>query len=279
MSFVLLFNVLNAYYVPAIYKVYRESYKRQAWFLPCWCSLVWDPIDALLVCICSHVLFFATPWTITYQSPLSMGFSKKEYCSGLPFPSPGDIPDPRMEPTSPVSPALPAAAANSLQLCPTLQPQRQKPTRLPCPWDSPDKNTRVGAISFSNAWKWKVKVKSLSHVRLFVTPWTAAYQAPLSMGFSRQRVLEWVASKLICIYRGSQTNLLSKCLPKYHFRDKKEGFRGDSLWITILPSILCSTDIWEFGILGVFKFKRNAKAWLMQSKKNGINSKCLCSFL
>ena len=42
------------------------------------------------------------------------------------------------------------------------------------------------AISFSNAWKWKVKVKSLSHVRLLVTPWTAAHQAPPSMGFSRQ---------------------------------------------------------------------------------------------
>ena len=42
------------------------------------------------------------------------------------------------------------------------------------------------AISFSNAWKWKVKVKSLSRVRLLATPWTAAYQAPLSMGFSRQ---------------------------------------------------------------------------------------------
>ena len=42
------------------------------------------------------------------------------------------------------------------------------------------------AISFSNAWKWEVKVKSLSYARLSVTPWTAAYQAPLSMGFSRQ---------------------------------------------------------------------------------------------
>ena len=42
------------------------------------------------------------------------------------------------------------------------------------------------AISFSNAWKWKVKVKSLSRVRLLATPWSAAYQAPLSMGFSRQ---------------------------------------------------------------------------------------------
>ena len=42
------------------------------------------------------------------------------------------------------------------------------------------------AISFSNAWKWKVKVKSLSRVQLFTTPWTAAHQAPPSMGFSRQ---------------------------------------------------------------------------------------------
>ena len=41
------------------------------------------------------------------------------------------------------------------------------------------------AIAFSNAWEWKVKVNSLSHVRLFVTPWTAAYQAPMSMGLSR----------------------------------------------------------------------------------------------
>ena len=49
------------------------------------------------------------------------------------------------------------------------------------------------AISFSNAWKWKVKVKSLSCVRLLATPWTAAYQAPLSMGFFQARVLEWGA--------------------------------------------------------------------------------------
>ena len=42
------------------------------------------------------------------------------------------------------------------------------------------------AVSFSNAWKWKVKVKSLSYVRLLETPWTAPYQAPLAMGFSRQ---------------------------------------------------------------------------------------------
>ena len=68
----------------------------------------------------------------------------------------------------------------------SVRPHRRQPTRLPRPWDSPGKNTGVGAISFSNAWKWKVKVKSLSRARLFATPWTAAYQAPPSMGFSRQ---------------------------------------------------------------------------------------------
>ena len=79
-----------------------------------------------------------------------------------------------------------AAAAKLLQSCPTLRPHRRKPTRLPCPWDSPAKDTGVIAIAFSNAWKWKVKGKSLSHVRLVATPWTAAYQAPPSMGFSRE---------------------------------------------------------------------------------------------
>ena len=49
------------------------------------------------------------------------------------------------------------------------------------------------AISFSNAWKWKNKVKSLSRVRLLATSWTAAYQAPPSMGFFQARVLEWGA--------------------------------------------------------------------------------------
>ena len=53
-----------------------------------------------------------------------------------------------------------------------------------------------GAIAFSNAWKWKVKVKSLSHVRLLATPWTAAYQAPPSMGFSRQEYWSGVPFKL-----------------------------------------------------------------------------------
>ena len=68
----------------------------------------------------------------------------------------------------------------------SLWPHRRQPIRMPRPWDSPGKKIGVGAISFSNAWKWKVKVKSLSHVWPSATPWTAAFQAPPSMGFSRQ---------------------------------------------------------------------------------------------
>ena len=64
------------------------------------------------------------------------------------------------------------------------RPQRWQPTRLPCPWDSPGKNTGVGCHFLLQCMK--VKVKSLSPVRLLPTPWTAAHQAPPSMGFSRQ---------------------------------------------------------------------------------------------
>ena len=49
----------------------------------------------------SRVRLFATPWTAAYQAPPSMGFSRQEYWSGVPFPSPGDLPDPGIEPRSP----------------------------------------------------------------------------------------------------------------------------------------------------------------------------------
>ena len=54
----------------------------------------------------SHVQFFVTPWTVVLQDPLSMGFSRHEYWSGLPFPTAGHLPDPGIEPSSLVSPAL-----------------------------------------------------------------------------------------------------------------------------------------------------------------------------
>ena len=58
----------------------------------------------------SHVWLFVTPWTVTYQAPLSMGFSRQEYGSGLPFPSAGDLANPRTEPVSLMSPALQASS-------------------------------------------------------------------------------------------------------------------------------------------------------------------------
>ena len=83
--------------------------------------------------------------------------------------------------------AAAAAAAKSLQSCPTLcDPIDGSPPGSPVPEILQARTLEWVAISFSNAWKWKVKVKSLSHVWLFETPWTAAYQAPPSMGFSRQ---------------------------------------------------------------------------------------------
>ena len=80
-----------------------------------------------------------------------------------------------------------AATAKSLQLCPTLcDPIDGSPPGSTIPGILQARTLEWVAISFSNAWKWKVKVKSLSRVRLLVTPWTAAHQAPPSMGFSRQ---------------------------------------------------------------------------------------------
>ena len=66
----------------------------------------------------------------------------------------------------------------------SVQPHRRQPTRHPVPGILQARTLEWVAISFSNAWKWKVKVNSLSHVRPSATPWTAAHQAP--MGFSRQ---------------------------------------------------------------------------------------------
>ena len=60
--------------------------------------------ECVCVCVCesvSHVLLFATPWTMACQAPQSMGFSRQEYCSGLPFPSPEHLPDPGIKPRSP----------------------------------------------------------------------------------------------------------------------------------------------------------------------------------
>ena len=63
--------------------------------------LRWLPNHEAKVKSLSHVRLFVTPWTVAHQAPLSMGFSRQDYWSGLPFPSPGDLPDPGVEPGSP----------------------------------------------------------------------------------------------------------------------------------------------------------------------------------
>ena len=131
-----------------------------------------------------------------------MAFPRQEYWSGLPLPPPGDLPGPGIKPKSPASAdgfwgavtancvgalGAAAAAAKSLQSCPTLcYPRDSSPSGAPTPGILQVRTLEWVAISFSNAWKWKVKVKSLSHVQPSATPWNTAFQAPLSMGFSRQ---------------------------------------------------------------------------------------------
>ena len=117
-----------------------------------------------------------------------MGFSRQENWSGLHFTSPGDLPWPRdwtrisciagrFFTTKP--PAV-AAAAKLLQSCLALfDPIDGSPPGSPVPRILQTRTLKWVAISFSNAWKWKVKVKLLSFVWLIATPWTATYQAPL----------------------------------------------------------------------------------------------------
>ena len=95
----------------------------------------------------------------------------------------------------------------SLQLCPTLcDPIDSSLPGSPVPRIPHTRTLEWVAISFSNAWKWKVNVKSLSRVRLCATPWTAAYRAPPSMGFSRQEYWSGVPlpspSVMLCMTHG-----------------------------------------------------------------------------
>ena len=109
------------------------------------------------------------------------------------------------------------AAAKSLQSCPTLcDPIDGSPSGSTVPGILRTRTLEWVAIFFSNAWKWKVKVKSLSHVWLLATPWTAAYQA-LSMGFSSQEYWSGVPLKneffLGVWFNGVLTNVKSHATP------------------------------------------------------------------
>ena len=119
-----------------------------------------------------------------------------------------------------------AAAAKSLQSCPTLcNPIDSSPLGSSVPGILQARILEWVTISFSNAWEWKMKVKSLSHVWLFTTPWTVAYQAPLSMAFSRQEY--WSGVPLLSPCRGSIKILKppSTDLQGIHFRNSMKFMR------------------------------------------------------
>ena len=85
-----------------------------------------------------------------------------------------------------------------------MRPHRQQPTRLPCPWDSPGKNTGMGCHFLLQCMKVKNESEvAVSRVWLLVTPWTAAYQAPPSMGFSRQEYWSGVPLPSPCLCASS----------------------------------------------------------------------------
>ena len=108
-----------------------------------------------------------------------------------------------------------AAAAKSLQSCPTLcDPIEGSPPGSLVPGILQARTLEWVAISFSNAWKWKVKVKSFSRVWLLATPWTAAHQAPPPMGFSRPEYWNGVPlpSPVIWLQLSKRWNNLSESL-------------------------------------------------------------------
>ena len=109
-----------------------------------------------------------------------------------------------------------SAAAASLQSCPTLRdPRDGSPPGSPTPGILQARTLEWVAISFSNARKWKVKVKSISRVQLFETPWTVAHQAPPSMGFSRPEYWSVVPLPSLTKVKGIQNLYKTK-----HWRKK-----------------------------------------------------------
>ena len=130
-----------------------------------------------------------------------------------------------------------AAAAKLLQSCPTLcDPIDGSPPGSPFPGILQARTLEWVAISFSSAWKCKVKVKSLSRVRLFSTPWTAAHQAPPSMGLSRQEYWSGVPSpsplKCLVVWKNIVKCLSSSPQPRAKLSKCLSNFCTTSLcWI------------------------------------------------
>ena len=155
-----------------------------------------------------------------HQAPPSLGFSRQEHWSGLPFPSPkheseseSEVAHSCLTLSDPMDCSLPGSPIHGILQARTLE------------WV---------AISFSNAWKWKVKVKSLSRVQLLATPWTAALQAPPSMGFSRQEYWSGVPSP--SMYKILQKDKMLESSQSY-IMIKDSPFT--SFWVFFWVFIMC----------------------------------------
>ena len=142
------------------------------------------------MCVCAqslgHVCLLLTPRTVACQTPPSMGFSRQEYWRGLPCPPPGDLPNSGIEPMSLASPAL---AEGFFTTVPPRKPEKiikqhmtRSKERVDLVWV--EGNEEIVSQDF------KLSVQSLSCVQLFVTPWTAARQASLSITNCRSSNLE-----------------------------------------------------------------------------------------
>jgi len=139
-----------------------------------------DPLEKEMATY-SSILAWEIPWTEELGGPQSTRFKRAGH--GLATKQQIQI---YMQKYKLSKLAAAAAAAKSLQSCPTVRPHRRQPTRLPRPWDSPGKNTGVGCHFLLQCMKVKSESEVAQLCRLLVTPWTAAHQALPSMGFSRQ---------------------------------------------------------------------------------------------
>ena len=168
-----------------------------------WATSLHSSVDMCMRSCFSHVQLFETLWAVASQAPLSTGFSRKEYWSGLPFPPPGDIPDPGIEPTFPAlqEDSLPLSTRGALcthSFLKNIKLSRTNRDWFPHLWPTTYANFSLPPSSSCHFYSksgslfslpvitipWK-KWKLISHVWLFATPWTVVCQVPLSMEFSR----------------------------------------------------------------------------------------------
>ena len=128
----------------------------------------------------------------------------------------------------------------------SVRPHRRQPTRLPCPWDSPGKNAGVGCHLLLQCMK--VKMNSLSHVRLFSTPWTVAHQAPPSMGFSRQEY--WSGSPLPSPCPSLHIHIYTHYKCGSRRPEERISPESNSYWVAQLASVQVSSphvNFWRGG--------------------------------